>query len=141
MAKMIMILTTSEIQEVEKSADGAYQTKKHEWLQQAIQQGFKVLVASTRLGLAPTDDWWVKIVGEEAVFFADGPDYTNDRPMNFSAGWQKALHFLGIHYPENEHGEPVHWTEAREILRKEQPRQVFFKDDLHNPGYVGGYIG
>lgn len=112
MQNKILGLTTSEIQEVFDVG-----ITRHDTLPRALREGYKVLVFSTREKLAPSDDWWVKLVGRENVFLCD-PRKNDWEEYDYASGWKKGFAKLGISWP-TENGEPVCWTHAQVFLSRE----------------------
>lgn len=87
-------------------------------LERALEQGYKVYVASTRTRMGDHDAWWISLVGEDAVFLAREPSpahYHEDRNAAISAGWMGVYKEVGIPWPERD-GEPEFWTTARHML-------------------------
>lgn len=92
-------------------------------LEAAIEQGYKVLVASTRTELGDCDQWWLKLVGIENVFMADETLNTgDDESMQeyFNSGWKRLFKRLGVKWPMKAHtyGKEMHWNAARYELYK-----------------------
>jgi len=125
----IVVLTTSDIQSLEKVTDdgGPWEgTRYYEGfskgrMEECIKHGYTVFVATTRVSLAQSDDWWVDEVGRNNVFLAkyadDGHLVSTDYAT--SAGWIACFERLGIPYPTNEYDEmPMFWTRAMYQIRE-----------------------
>ncbi len=121
------IFTTSEIQRISYSGEVDFEVTSTGALERALEQGFTVLVATTRSKLGSHDSWWIDLVGEDNVFVA-GDDYDGDYDAGRAgpnAGWRRLFQRLDEEWPTHtwEHprtGKTVttweHWTQARTVL-------------------------
>jgi hypothetical protein len=103
-----------------ENANGVHEVYSTGALERALEQGYKVYVASTRERLGDHDAWWISMVGADAVFLAQSPDpenYDETRNGGVSAGWMGVYKELGIPWPTHD-GEPEFWTTARRLLSK-----------------------
>ena len=90
-------------------------------IEAALAAGYTIYVASTRMRPSATDRWWVALVGEDNVFFAnDHGDYRTmaespDPNREIGSGWARLYERLGEDWPTWE-GEPEFWAAARAAL-------------------------
>lgn len=102
-----------------EDSNGLHKVYSTGGLERALEQGYKVYVASTRKRLFDHDAWWISLVGAGAVFLARPVRQRSheDRNAAISAGWMGAYREIGIPWPMYEDGEtPEFWTTARRLL-------------------------
>ena len=108
----------------ERPAGKTHQVYSMGNLERAIEQGFKIYVASTREALGEHDAWWIELVGTDAIHLARRPDpefYEEDRSAAAGAGWMSVYDALDLPWPTLggvTDGTPAFWTVAREKLSK-----------------------
>jgi hypothetical protein len=111
----LAVFSTSEIQSCGASAKGEIvlsdydrgrsPIRKTDKLQAALDQGYCVLVVTTRPKLGDHDQWWVKQVGKDNIFMAtyrvDENDNGGATSPSTCAGWRELYSKLGLDWPVN----------------------------------------
>ncbi len=108
------IFTTSEIQRGRWSGSGLaaldFEATSTGALERALEQGFTVLVVSSRSQLGLHDVWWIELVGEDNVFVAQDPfevEGDQKRAEAVNAGWRRLFARLDEEWPTHT------WTHPR----------------------------
>lgn len=148
MPKNIAIFSTSDIQRCYRNGENDnicstngdltfYTTGK---LENALNQGYNVIVITTRRGFQSHDTWWLDLVGRENVFFGQYGGYgANDR--DYIQAWKNLYQKLGINtdkvilgrqgcnrkedqdfydrYPDHNHNQyEIRWMDYPEALNR-----------------------
>jgi hypothetical protein len=139
---MRIVLTTSDIQKREFTDDGipgAYKaTGSTGLLELALEKGLEVFITTTRSKIVGTDKWWLGLVPEDHIFFADPS--IEDQEEQLASGWKKCVAALGLTWPTKGETEPElakrlgtnwaakpgHWADVQAWLTRQGVANRFY---------------
>jgi len=127
METKLAVFTTTEIfrhsrepsdEEPRARGPNGYKCYTRGTLERALEEGYEVIVVTSRYELLECDNWWKALVPEGNIYLtSDDPEMEHN--AKFNEPWKKLYERLGLQYPMNPYlpTQPVFWPEAREQLK------------------------